>query len=145
MSLFDVAKESLTNLATSDIIKERLELAMDQANALEKKVLDLEGDKAVLQFQLQESQAQSQKDRRELESLKKMHEETVLIARGIEFRRGHRTGNSWQAFCPVCHMPIVTIGVGDRYATLGCSSGNCNWFTDFNPHDLGHFQTTLPQ
>ena len=37
------------------------------------------------------------------QKLTALHSENVFIHKGVEFRKGRKTGNKWQAFCPVCH------------------------------------------
>ena len=65
--------------------------------------------------------------------------EDILIHRGIEFRRGKRTGNKWQAFCPKCHMPgQFSFARGSTHGrVMGCSA-RCGWtvFSDKSLEDL---------
>lgn len=49
--------------------------------------------------------------------------EDIRIEFSTEFRRGKRTGNKWQAFCPKCHMPVGELPFSGRlnyYCTAGC-------------------------
>ena len=38
--------------------------------------------------------------------------------RGIDFRKGRRTGGQWQPFCPKCELPVndIVLPSGDRWA-----------------------------
>ena len=65
--------------------------------------------------------------------------EDIQIHRGIEFRRGKRTANKWQAFCPKCHMPAqFTFLRGTvQGRTMACSA-RCGWsvFSQLSLEDL---------
>lgn len=57
--------------------------------------------------------------------------EEVRIYRGVEFRRGKRTGGKWMAFCPKCHMPAQNgskpiLYSHDRAKVVFCSA-ICGW------------------
>jgi len=80
-------------------------------------------DKSSLERQLAESQA-----------------EDIRIHKGIEFRRGKRTGNIWMGFCPKCHMPAEDAWFqrhGGREKVVMCSA-RCGWqvFMKFNLEDI---------
>ena len=143
MGFFSDLRTSIVSVMTAEVMQSKLELAAMRGEQLESEKLALEKKMAVLEFQLAECQRQSHQDRTELEGLKRSLEETVRIARGIEFRRGLRTGNTWQAFCSVCHAPAVSERVGPDRTNLACSSGICQWFTDVRPSDLPGLISTL--
>jgi len=65
------------------------------------------------------------------EDLAKANSEDVRIARGIEFRRGARTGNQWLPFCPKCKNPAI--GYGEH--RMGCSDRECAWEADIRLHE----------
>jgi hypothetical protein len=46
--------------------------------------------------------------------------------RGIDFRKGRRTGGQWQPFCPKCELPVndIVLPSGDRWALC---SAHCGW------------------
>lgn len=143
MGFFSDLRSSIVSVMTAEVMQSKLELAAMRGEQLESEKLALEKRVAVLEFQLTESQQNAHRARTELEALKLSLEETVRIAHGIEFRRGPRTGSIWQAFCSVCHAPVVTERVGPDHTCLSCSSGKCQWFTDVSPPDLPGLISTL--
>ena len=65
--------------------------------------------------------------------------EHVLIHKGIEFRRGKRTRDKWQPFCPKCHMPAQIVFVhGKASGRVMACSARCGWqvFTKEEVADL---------
>jgi len=56
--------------------------------------------------------------------------EEIRIFRGIEFRRGKRTRDKWQPFCPKCHMPSqyssIMSPTGFPSPAMVCSA-HCGW------------------
>jgi hypothetical protein len=58
---------------------------------------------------------------KDLEQLKKVHEEEVQVRNGIVFKRGKRTGGQWMPFCPVCEMPA------DPTVYPKCPDPKCGW------------------
>ncbi len=66
--------------------------------------------------------------------------EDVRIHKGIEFRRGKRTGDIWMGFCPKCHMPVEDAWV-PRARTNGekvvMCSARCGWRV-FMPTELAN-------
>jgi hypothetical protein len=57
--------------------------------------------------------------------------EDIRIHRGIEFRRGKRTGDKWLGFCPKCHMPAQDgwkpIPYSHNKQKVVFCSANCDW------------------
>lgn len=68
--------------------------------------------------------------------------DNVFFHKGVEFRRGIKTGNKWLPFCPVCHLlahaPQFTIG-------LQCTNKKCGWESELLAVDLKSEITKLPQ
>lgn len=122
MSLLDIARDTLKDLPVSDIVRERLSLALDRLSEAESKVDVLQSEKANLQAQLEIERLNHQKTQEELQRLKDEHSEEIRVHSGIEFRRGKRTGGVWVAFCPVCHAPAdLSSGI------VGCANPKCQW------------------
>ena len=63
--------------------------------------------------------------------LAESQEEEICIHKGIEFRRGKRTRDTWLGFCPKCHMPAQNAAVPkplsrDWNEVVLCSA-HCGW------------------
>lgn len=120
----------------SDVVRERLALAVDrlthsesQISVLESKNRDFEAKVESLQMQNANLNAQLDierlnhgKTQQELQRLKDEYSEEIRIHSGIEFRKGKRTGGVWQPFCPACHTPI-----DGTAAMIMCSIKKCGW------------------
>jgi RNase P subunit RPR2 len=67
----------------------------------------------------------------EHQKLSALHSEDIRIHRGIEFRRGKRTGDMWMGFCPKCHMPAQDgwkpIMYSHNKEKVVFCSANCGW------------------
>ena len=129
MSLLDIARDTLKDLPVSDIVRERLSLALDRLAESESKIEALQSEKANFQAQLEIERLDHKKTCEELQRLKDECFEEVCIHHTIEFRRGKRTRGKWLPFCPKCHMPAgMTFKHG---AMVGCTAG-CGWVTNEN-------------
>ena len=126
MSTYTDLKSALTELPISDILKARLELAVDQAVAFERQVEDLQTKAADLKAQLNVVATDRKQARDELDQLQNEHVEEIRIYHGIEYRRGKRTGGDWMAFCPSCHLPCDLSN-----EVIMCSSIKCGWQTSY--------------
>ena len=140
MSLIDAARDALRDLPVSDIIRERLSLALDLSAEKDAKIEALQMENAKLQVLLENDRLDHQKTREELQRLKDEHAEEIRIHKGIEFRRGKRTGHRWAAFCPQCHMPAAAINSEDN--PLACSAG-CGWDSTLFSDELEDVLTEL--
>ncbi len=122
MSIIDTARDALKNLPISDIVRERLSLALDRLAEAEAKIDTLQLQNGSLQAQIERERLDHKQTREELQRLKDEHAEEVRIHKGFEFRRGKRTGGVWMAFCPTCHLPAdTTTGV------VRCANTKCGW------------------
>jgi len=128
MSLLDVARDALKDIPISEIIRERLSLALDQCADAQRQVEGFKADNARLQAKLEIVTSERDEAREELQRLKDEHSEEVRILRMVEFRRGKRTGGKWQAFCPKCHLPAGE-GTSNSQRFAVCS-GTCGWNVD---------------
>lgn len=120
MSLLDIARDALKDLPVSDILRERLSLALDLASQAEAKHEETKAQLARVEVQLQMECLNHKETQKELQRFKDEHVEEIRIHRLIEFRLGKRTGGKWLAFCPKCHLPA-----GDGEATGGGSVVYC--------------------
>jgi len=86
MSIVDTTRKALTEIPVSDILRERLSLALDYASDSERKVSDLQTQVGKLQATLEAVQVRCGDQSDEIERLKKQLEEDVFISHGVEFR-----------------------------------------------------------
>ncbi len=124
MSTLTDIKSALTELPISDILKARLEFAVDQSVALERQVQALQAKAADLQAELRIVAIDRKQAREELDRMKNEHAEEIRIFHGIEYRKGKRTDFEWMAFCPSCHLPCDL-----SVELVRCSSAQCGWET----------------
>jgi len=124
MSIIDTAKSTLLELPISDVLKERLSLALDQSAAFKKQVSVLQSENADLKAELKIVSKDKKKKEKELQNLKDLHHEEIRIHKGIEFRKGRRTQNTWMAFCPKCHCPAMH---GKSFNNVLCTDEKCKW------------------
>lgn len=124
MSLLEVARDTLKEIPMSDIVRERLSLALDRLSEAETKIETLQAEKGSVTVALERERLDHQKTCEELQRLKDEYSEDIQVHSGIEFRRGKRTANTWMAFCPQCHIPADTSTVYVR-----CGHPKCGWNT----------------
>lgn len=152
MSLIEIARDALKEIPVSDILRERLALALDLAAKeeahheetkahLARSEAHHEDTKAQLarsDADLERERLDHQKTREELQRLKDEHAEEIRIHHTVEFRRGKRTGGEWIAFCPKCHLPATD------FPTVRCSEHpKCGWLTLLGPDDIAKIAATL--
>jgi len=70
MSILDTARQTLTELPISDILRERLSLAFDHAASLERQIAELQTTNGELQSQLQDVTIERDQARQECEALR---------------------------------------------------------------------------
>jgi DNA repair exonuclease SbcCD ATPase subunit len=119
----DLIEKAINEHGSAEILKERLDLAKDQFVALDRKASELEREIGKLEAKLQREQLDRNQAQEELKRLQKEHEEDIRIYKNIEFRKGKRTGNTWSAFCPNCHLPAEKL---EADGTAICSM-LCGW------------------
>lgn len=135
MGLIDTARQTLVELPISDILRERLSLAVDYAADLERKVSTLQSEVGNLQGQLERVTLDHNQCREQYQRLQKEHEEETRIWSTVEFRRGKRTDGQWVPFCPICHSP-VSASVPHPLGQVACS-GKCGWLSGIPSGKLG--------
>jgi hypothetical protein len=132
MGLLEVARDTLKEIPMSDILRERLSLALDQSSDAQRQIAALQTDYGSLKAQLERERSDHEITKQELQELKDKHAEEIRIFRMIEFRRGKRTGGVWAPFCPKCHAPALTEGE----PFVRCTDGNCKWYTMVSVNSL---------
>jgi len=125
LGIFDRAKSALAEIQISEVLKERLEFAIDQGAATETKVAELRAEIADVKAELKIANLDAKKKQLELDELKERHKEEVRTVSGVEFRRGERTNGSWQPFCPKCHLPLI-LDMDEQFPPA-CSDQDCHW------------------
>ena len=126
MSIIDTARDALKGLPISDIVRERLSLALDRLGESELKNSELQTQIGRMQSDLARERQDHEQAEEQLKRLKEEHEEEVRIHSAIEFRLGKRTGGVWMPFCPKCHMPLHDPDLEFWGATC---SGDCGWMS----------------
>ena len=134
MSLIDTARQALTEIPISDVLRERLSLALDEAAALERKISEFQAQAAEFKAELKIALAHEQKIKEELDRLQKEHEEDIVICHSVEFRRGKRTESKWLPFCPKCHLPLIVSRSGGD--AVSCQDDNCGWLMHGHAQDV---------
>ena len=122
MSLLEVARDTLKDLPISDIVRERLSLALDRFADAEAKIEVLQAETGGLKAQLERERLDHKQTQQELQRLKDEHAEEIRVHGNVEFRRGKRTGGVWVAFCPVCHT-LADLSTGG----VCCADSKCGW------------------
>ena len=144
VSIFTAAKDALVGVAMEPVIRERLSLALDQSAVLEKKADEAQNTIGEMRAELKMARREEQQAKRELETLRKEHEEDVVIERTVEFRRGKRTMGKWVPFCPNCHLPLAL--PADHGNHLHCSdTGKCQWWSSLMHSELSGTLARLPE
>jgi hypothetical protein len=125
MSLIEVARDALKDIPISEVLRERVSLALDQLADAQRQIEVLQTEKGGLSAQLERERLDHEQTKKELTQLKELHREKIMFLRGIEFRRGETTGRAWLPFCPKCHMPISFMD--DQSEPVKCSDRSCTW------------------
>ena len=142
MGLVDIAKEALKEIPLSEVLRERISLALDRLAEAEKKIEALQTENGGLKAQFEREHIDHQETKSELHRLKDEHVEEVLVAHDVEFRRGARTGGKWRPFCPKCHLPIGVIVWSARMPYCNDES-NCGWVSNISAFEVLQEATSL--
>ena len=82
MSLIDTARDALKDLPVSDIVRERLSLALDRLLDAESKIEALQSEKGSLHGQLERERTDHQKTQQELQALRDTWREEIRFSSG---------------------------------------------------------------
>jgi hypothetical protein len=143
MSLLEIARDTLKDIPISDVLRERLSLALDQFAEAERKIVTLQTEKGSLQARLERQHLDHNQTQKELERLKEQLAEDIRIYQGVEFRRGTRTGREWMPFCPKCHLPLIISRLGGEFPD--CSDNNCGWNSPVMAQEIWGYKGNIPQ
>jgi hypothetical protein len=133
MGLAEVARDALKEIPLSEVLRERVSLALDRLAEAERQIAVMQTEKGGLQAQLERERIDHEQTKKELQKLQELMREEVRFVRGVEFRKGSRTGDKWQPFCPKCHLPVVFSR--DPRDPIFCSDQHtCRWSSgDLSP------------
>jgi hypothetical protein len=99
----------------------------------EGKITVLQTEKGGLQAQFERERLDHEQTKKELQKLQELMREEVRFVRGVEFRKGSRTGDKWQPFCPKCHLPVV-FSKDPRHPIFCQDQHTCRWSSsDLSP------------
>jgi hypothetical protein len=107
VGMIEAARDALKDIPISEVLRERLSLTVDRLEETENKVGSLQSENGGLQAKLEREQLDHEQTKQELQKLRELLQEDVRFVRGVEFRRGARTGGKWEPFCPKCHLPVT--------------------------------------
>ena len=107
MGMVEIARDALKDIPISEVLRERVSLALDQLADAQRQIEVLQTEKGGLTAQLERERLDHKQTQKELQDLKELMHEEVLFVAGVEFRRGSRTGKEWSPFCPKCHLPLL--------------------------------------
>jgi hypothetical protein len=128
MGMIEAARDALKDIPISEVLRERLSLAVDRLEETEGKVSVLQTEKGSLSAQLERERLDHAQTKEELQRLAKTLQEEVRFAEGVEFRRGTRTGGEWLPFCPKCHLPISSLDISSQETQMPyCNDSACGW------------------
>jgi hypothetical protein len=130
MNPLEVIEKLITEHGSAAILGQHLAFAKDQFSALERQVTEYQAKTAKLEAQLEIEQMNHKETKQQFQRLQDEHSEDIRVHKGIEFRRGKRTGGNWVAFCPVCHTPA------DTTALVMCANQKCKWHLIIAGNDI---------
>jgi hypothetical protein len=134
MGWLEQLRKTLIDATVSEVVRERMSLAIDRLEDSDTKIAALHTQVGNLEARLEQATIDRDQIRDEYERLKKEHEDTVCFDRGIEFRRGKTTRDRWSPFCPVCHKPITSDSLSS--VVYCAATKTCKSIINVSPDDL---------
>lgn len=107
------------------MLREQLVLAQARVTQLETENVDLKAKGAALEAELKLAREGYDKEKAEHQRLKDEHTEEIRVWKTVEYRKGKRTLDKWQAFCPKCHLPLM-VSASYEFDHVSCSA-DCGW------------------
>src|SRR5262245_7505836 len=130
MGLLDLIERAITERGSAAIMRERLDLIRDQAQALDNKVATLEQENTALKKGVGELEGQL---------AAKTAREEFVECRGALFKRKPMGGYHLAVYCPQCRGPMMSLI--DR-TPFTC--GPCKVSVSFTGHQLRAVMGELP-
>jgi hypothetical protein len=107
------------------MLREQLVLAQARVTQLETENVELKAQGAALEAELKLAREGYDKEKAEHQRLKDEHTEEIRVWKTVEYRKGKRTLDKWQAFCPKCHLPLM-VSASYEFDHVSCSA-DCGW------------------
>lgn len=131
MGLIEATRDALKDIPISEVLRERVSLALDRLAESEAKIESLQSENGGVKAQLERERTDHEQTKKELQRLQELMHEEIRFVHAVEFRKGTRTGGVWMPFCPKCHLPINLPGDADvPYCT---NRGGCGWTGIMSP------------
>ena len=134
MGMVEVARDALKDVPISEVLRERVSLALDRLAEAERQIATLQAEKGGLQAQLERERIDHQQTKKELQPLQELLREDIRFVCDVEFRKGVRTSGKWMPFCPKCHLPLA-FPQNPVHPTC-CSDSDCGWASDTPSHSV---------
>jgi hypothetical protein len=123
--MVEVARDALKDIPISEVLRERVSLALDRL---------AEAEKGGLQAQLERERIDHEQTKKELQPLQELLREEIRLVCDVEFRKGVRTSGKWVPFCPKCHLPLAS--PQDPVHPTCCSDCDCGWVSNTPSHSV---------
>ncbi len=132
--MVEVARDALKDIPISEVLRERVSLALDRLAEAERQIATLQAEKGGLQAQLERERIDHEQTKKELQPLQEWLREEIRLVCDVEFRKGVRTSGKWMPFCPKCHLPLA-FPENPVHPTC-CSDSDCGWGSNTPSHTM---------
>jgi hypothetical protein len=123
------------------MLREQLVLAQARVTQLETENVELKAKGAALEAELKLAREGYDKEKAEHQRLKDEHTEEIRVWKTVEYRKGKRTLDKWQAFCPKCHLPLM-VSASYEFDHVSCSA-DCGWTAAITADEILKFLESL--
>ena len=130
MGLLDAIDKLITERGSAAIMRERLDLVREQAQALEKRLAEFQTENTALKKRVAELEAQV---------AAKTARDEFVECRGALFKRKPTGGYHNAVFCPDCRGPMMSL-----MDELPFNCHKCKRSVSFTGHDLQAVMKELP-
>lgn len=134
MEMVEAARDALKDIPISEVLRERVSLALDRLAEAERQIATLQAEKGGLQAQLERERIDHEQTKKELQPLQELLREEIRLVCDVEFRKGVRTSGKWMPFCPKCHLPLA-FPQNPVHPTC-CSDSDCGWASNTPSHNV---------
>ena len=134
MEMVEVARDALKDIPISEVLRERVSLALDRLAEAERQIATLQAEKGGLQAQLERERIDHEQTKKELQPLQELLREEIRLVCDVEFRKGVRTSGKWMPFCPKCHLPLAF--PQDPVRPTCCNDYDCGWVSNTPSHSV---------
>jgi RNase P subunit RPR2 len=134
MGMVEVARDALKDIPISEVLRERVSIALDRLEETERQIATVLAEKGGLQAQLERERIDNEQAKKELQQLQELHREEIRLVCDVEFRKGVRTSGKWMPFCPKCHLPLAF--PQNPVQPTCCGDCDCGWVSNTSSHSL---------